>query len=160
MRKKTKIVVSSTGAALIIAIAVLSFYIHDMDWFGSGISANTPQEMFECIIEDPIPSYVANLEGGGYTWQGYAIWLRFNASDRFIDKLRQQGYEVVDWEAISHQFEIASEIENRFSSWDPGEIKDKICFQKDVSNSWTHVGTHYFVYDRENKVIYFSGTGA
>ncbi len=127
----------------------------------SGGSANTPTEMFEYLIEKPLPARVQNLEGGGDTWQGYSIYLRFTPDSGFRSRLVAAGFRETKWEQIRFRFALPNDLGAKFSTpWAPDSIKRKKCFEKDVTNPWTHAGTHYFVLDEENGIVYFYGVGA
>lgn len=127
----------------------------------SGESANTPQEMFEYVIAKPIPSSIKGLEGGGYTWQGYSIFLRFTADASFIEMLLNKKYSRKNWDQVKSRFDLPSELKRRFSSpWNPAALNNKQCFEKEyVSNDWTGGGTHYFVVDENTYTVYFYGMG-
>ena len=49
-------------------------------------STNTPDEMFSYILMsgDPIPSGIKNIQGAADTWQGYNVWIKFEADAAFI----------------------------------------------------------------------------
>lgn len=129
---------------------------------GSGpTSANTPEEMFAAVLQKPIPDSVTQLQGVGDTWQGYQLFLRFQAADADIKSLLQSGYEVVDCDAIAPQFRLPDQSYDRFDPpWQPPAISTQECWTaNEVSNSWTGSGTHYLIIDRQNKLIYFSGIG-
>lgn len=125
-------------------------------------SANTPEEMFEALIMDPMPSSIKNLEGVGDTWQGYNIFLRFEADGEFIGRLSGEGYEKVEWDAVKSRFELPKGYDKFKTPWKLDEIKNKECFRSsgNVKNKWTHSGEHFFVIDRERSLVYFYGVGS
>ena len=129
---------------------------------GSGpSSANTPQEMFQYVIQNPIPSSVTNLQGVGDTWQGYSLYLRFNASDADIDAVIGQGFKPATWQSVSRRFKLPPEYDRFRPAWKPEAISTKECYElSDVSNTWTGSGTHYLVIDRSAGTVYFYGVGA
>jgi hypothetical protein len=145
-------------------LSVLAFLSGCGDRFEIGESANTPTEMFEYIIEKPVPPTVRNLEGGGCTWQGYSIYLRFTADAGFSKRLIADGFKETDWKSIGFHFKLPEtnfKFKEKFSTpWNPRSIKHKRCFEKEVTNSWTHSGTHYFVVDEDRGAVYFYGVGA
>jgi len=129
---------------------------------GSGpTSANTPEEMFAAVLQKPIPASVPQLQGVGDTWQGYQLFLRFQAADADIQSLLQSGYESVDCDAISSDFRLPDPSYERFDPpWQPQTISTQECWTANpVSNSWTSSGTHYLIIDRQNKLIHFAGIG-
>lgn len=125
-------------------------------------SANTPEEMFAAVLQKPIPESITQLQGVGDTWQGYRLFLRFQAAEADIQSLLQSGYKSVDCDAISSDFRLPDPSYNRFDPpWQPPASSTNECWTTNsVSNSWTGFGTHYLLIDRENKLIYFSGTGS
>ncbi len=123
-------------------------------------SGNTPQEMFEYTIQKPIPASVTNLQGVGDTWQGYNLYIRFQASDADIDALIALGFEPDTWQSISNRFDIPNGYDSFKPGWSPASIAIKECYSfDDVSNSWTGSGSHYLVIDRSTGTVYFYGIG-
>lgn len=123
-------------------------------------SGNTPREMFEHLIQEPLPPGVRNLEGVGDTWQGYSIYLRFQASQEFIDSLIAADYRPATWTKIASKFKLPKGYDEFEPGWKPDAIDKKECYQADVSNDWTGNGTHYLLIDRETGTVYFYGVGA
>ena len=124
-------------------------------------SANTPQQMFQHVVLDPIPASVVNLQGAGDTWQGYRLYLRFNASMADIDAIIAQGFKPATWQSISYEFTLPADYDRFNPTWNPGTISAKECYEmQNVNNGWTHQGTHYLVIDRGSGTVYFFGIGA
>ena len=124
-------------------------------------SGNTPQEMFRYTIHDPIPSSIRNLEGVGDTWQGYSIYLRFQASRADIGLLIAFGYKPVKCSAIADLFALPKGYNHFKPSWQPNVLSDKQCYQvNNVKNSWTHSGSHYLAIEQKSGTVYFRGIGA
>jgi hypothetical protein len=124
-------------------------------------SANTPQEMFQYTIQNPVPSSVTNLQGVGDTWQGYSLYLRFNASKADIDAIIAQGFKPAAWTSISYRFDLPAGYDRFTPDWNPASISTNECYELDsVKNGWTHSGTHYLVVDRSAGTVYFYGIGA
>ncbi len=120
-------------------------------------SLNTPQEMFQHVIRNPIPPSVKNLQGIGDTWQGYSLYLRFTASDADIDSLVAGGYRPVAWEKIAFRFALPTGYDRFKPSWDPDAIATKECYEADgMLNSWGN-GFHYLAIDRRTGTVYFYG---
>jgi hypothetical protein len=128
------------------------------DWRTTG---KTSQELFEGLIEKPIPSDIKNLQGSGFIWQGYSVWLRFVANEKFPEKLLKEGYTENPWKDNQTHFnELPKELSKRFTPpWAPEKIEKKRCFMKHLKNGWTHDGTHYFIFDQETHEVYFFGGG-
>lgn len=125
-------------------------------------NCNSPEEVFRYIIAKPIPAGVSNIQGCGDSWQGYQFFLRFNATNEFIDQLLAQGYQNVEWEQIKHRFDLPSKTYDVFDpKWNPDSVQDKECFKKTgVTNKWTGLGEHCLLIDRENGIVYFFGLGS
>ena len=150
------------------AILVIPIYCYHFgaSWFFSEgdfdfinpISPNTPQEMFQHTIQNPIPASVTNLQGIGGTWQGYSLYLRFNASKADIDTVIAQGFKPATWASISYRFNLPASYDRFTPDWDPASIGTKECYElSDVKNGWTHSGTHYLVIDHSTGTVYFYG---
>lgn len=124
-------------------------------------SGNTPEEMFEAVLQKPIPASVTQLQGVGDTWQGYQLFLRFRAAETEIESLIQTGYEAVDCAAISLKFRLPDQTYHRFDPpWRPQNVATKECYAaNEVTNSWTGSGTHHLIIDRQQKLVYFTGIG-
>ena len=117
--------------------------------------------MFQHVIQKPIPASVANLQGVGDTWQGYSLYLRFNASKADIDAVIAQGFKPATWQSISFRFNLPSGYDRFTPAWGPGSIPTKECYElSNLKNGWTHSGTHYLVIDRSTGTVYFYGIGA
>ena len=135
-------------------------------WFGdldAPTAGNTPGEMFEGLIEKPIPADVRHIEGVGDLWQSYNIWLRFHASDRFIESLIAKDYTPVPWTQVERSMRLPQHRGyHRFDPpWDPEGIADKECFEGHVRCRWAqqHHGHHFLVIDRRTGTVYFFGMG-
>ncbi|MEX1015269.1 MAG: hypothetical protein WDZ31_00885 [Phycisphaeraceae bacterium] len=123
-------------------------------------SANTPEQMFENVVLSPVPSSVTDLQGIGDTWQGYSLYLRFGAADVDIDAIIAHDYRPTQWSNIEWRFQLPPGYDQFISQWEPSRIKEPECYEADLSNNWTHAGTHYLVIDRSRGVVYFVGFGA
>lgn len=126
------------------------------------VSSNTPQEMFSYVIESPVPDSVSDLQGAGDTWQGYVLYLRFQASAADNDRIIASGYEPINWsDAPSQLTSLPEEYEDKFSPpWFPtSDDMQKVYAANGISNDWTSSGEHYLVIDRSNKTVYFYGLG-
>ncbi len=117
--------------------------------------------MFQHVVENPIPASVKNLQGVGDTWQGYRLYLRFNASKADIDAIIAQGFTPTTWTSISNQFDLPDGYDRFTPDWDPASIATKECYEyRGATNGWTHDGTHYLVIERASGIVYFQGLGA
>lgn len=131
---------------LTLALIVLIFVGCDFSPSGP-TSANTPHEMFTYIIESPVPPTVANLQGAGDTWQGYSVYLRFEALDADIDRIIASGFRTATWSDIAWRFNLPKGYDRFSPPWSPAAISTKECCEADVTNKWTHAGTPYLVVD-------------
>ncbi len=123
-------------------------------------SSNTPQEMFEHVVQRPIPPDVTDIQAVGDTWQGYNIWLRFKASKEFIDTLLGTGFEPIGCEEVEEYFSLPEGYDLFEPPWDPHPIQDNECYcNHNASNSWG-IGTHYLWVDRTSNTVYFYGIAA
>jgi len=123
-------------------------------------SGNTPEQMFEHIIQAPLPPSVTNLQGFGDTWQGYSIFLRFHASPEFIATFLASGWRPTEWQRIEERFRLPSPSYDRFTPpWTPNAITPKECYEGQFPNSWG-TGTHYLLLDRASGILYFYGIAA
>ena len=123
-------------------------------------SANTPEQMFEHIVQAPLPPSVTNLQGVGDTWQGYSIYLRFHASPEFIAAFLTSGWKPAEWRSIEGHFHLPNPSYNRFTpSWTPNDITPKECYEGQFPTSWG-TGTHYLLVDRARGILYFYGIAA
>ncbi len=125
-------------------------------------SSNTPVEIFEYVIASPVPTDVVDLQGGGYTWQGYSLWLRFRASENTIQQLLAHEYEQVECEQILPYLELNHTGIEFQTPWQPESIEDRQCYWTPdiITNPWTHAGQHYLLVDIDRQEIYFRGIGA
>lgn len=82
--------------------------------------------MFAAVLQKPIPASVTQLQGVGDTWQGYQLFLRFQAADADIKSLLQLGYEVVDCDEIAYDFRLPDQSYDRFKPpWQPKTMLPK-----------------------------------
>jgi hypothetical protein len=160
-RRLTYIVLGGvlTCTVLYGVIRLIGSFLGSVTWSGP-TSANTPEQMFEHIIQKPLPPSVTKLQGCGDIWQGYSIYLRFHASPEFISKLLASGWRPTEWKRIEDHFRLPSPEYDRFTpAWTPDAIKEKECYEGQFPNSSGN-GTHYLLLDRANGILYFYGIAA
>ncbi len=135
-----------------LALRLLSFDV---------LSSNTPVEMFEYVIASPVPTDVVDLQGGGDTWQGYNLWLRFRASETAIQQLLAHEYEQVECEQILPYLELNHTGIEFQTPWQPESIEERQCYWTPdiITNPWTSAGQHYLLVDMNMQEIYFRGIG-
>ncbi len=123
-------------------------------------STSTPVEMFTSVILDPVPEGVEGIQGVGDTWQGYSLYLRFEATDEALDSILATGYREVFWSEISEEFDLPQGYDIFDPPWSPSSVINKDCYMDEVVNGWTHQGTHYLLDDRRTGTVHFRGLGA
>ena len=117
-------------------------------------SGNTPQEMFEYLIERPVPSEVTNLQGVGDTWQGYSIWLRFNATDDYMKSLITKGFTSVPCDNVQSDFALPEHYDRFDPPWMPVFTQ---CYEGEIASTWGN-GYHILGIDDASHTVYFYGT--
>ncbi|MGK7905704.1 MAG: hypothetical protein AB4040_00540 [Synechococcus sp.] len=122
-------------------------------------SANTPREMFVHLLVDPVPTGVTQLEGVGDTWQGYRIYLRFNADKTVLASILATGFEQTSCADIKDRFDLPNGYDQFSSPWNPHTMTEAECYEADVSNDWTSSGSHSLIADPEATTVYFYGIG-
>jgi hypothetical protein len=146
-----------------LSLFVIPVLAQGCGWPDGPTAGNTPREMFEGLIESPVPEDVREIEGVGDLWQSYNIWLRFKASDAFIESLLAQGYVRVAWEQVAGHMRLPDQSGyHRFRpSWNPEAIEGKECFAGYIRCRWSgqHSGEHFLVIDRRTGTVYFFGAG-
>jgi hypothetical protein len=123
-------------------------------------SGNTPEEMFEALIQSPMPEEIGNLQGTGDTWQGHNIYLRFHAPSVFVENYTESKFKQATCEDILHRFELPSPDYDIFEPpWSPQSVGQANCYQslEWIGVSW--IGEQYFLHDEAAGLIYFHGIG-
>jgi hypothetical protein len=152
MQKKTKKTITIITIVIACAISVMAIgaYLIINAFSNMGNCAEDPKELFKYVTSSSPPEYVKNIEGGGYCWQDYSIWLKAESDERFIEELKLLGYRETKWKNIQHHMINPEDFNNKFSSpWEPEKIKNKICLEFDGQNKWG-----YIVFDPEENVFY------
>ena len=125
--------------------------------FQTVLSDYTPEMLFRTVLMDPIPSGVRDIQGCGFTWLGYAVYLRFAATDAGLDAIIAQA----SWQEVSAALVLPAECESLKDTWVPETVADKDCYRIEAAkNAWTHDGISYLVADRSTSTAHFSGSGA
>lgn len=123
-------------------------------------SGNTPEQMFEALIQSPLPPNVTDLEGTGDTWQGHSIYLRFKAEPAFLEAYLRDGFEAVPCDAILPYFELPNSRYDVFNpSWKPEDVANGACYRSEgfVGEKW--MGEQFILWDLETNTVYFYGVG-
>jgi hypothetical protein len=125
-------------------------------------STNPPETIFKHTIGEELLGHAEEIQGGGYCWQGYVVHIRFKTNIQVEQVLRDSGYTEVEWSIFESYFKLPEEFLSRFTPpWNPNSLVNKKCYSKsNVTNSWTHGGTHYYLFDQDSGIVYFYGIGA
>ena len=142
---------------LLIAAFIVSCGDIDID-----TTTTPPETFFKHTIGEELLGHVEEIQGGGHSWQGYVFHIRFKTNIPVEQVLQDAGYEEVEWSILESHFELQEEFYSRFDPpWDPESIINKKCYSKsDVTNTWTHGGTHYYLIDQDSGIVHFYGIGA
>lgn len=160
MSQKTKVGLLIGAGLCLLGCACLGIFA--VRWLPLSVtSGNTPAEMFEYLLLRPLPADVTDLQGGGYTWQGYSIWLRFRADEATLRRLITEEYESVDCAQILPQLTIDASAVTFQPAWQPEQVANAQCYwtPQMLSNAWTYGGRHYLLIDWETLEVYFYGIG-
>ncbi len=116
--------------------------------------------MFQYLVADPLSITASDIQGGGHTWQGYSIYLRFRPSKPLPEILLKKGYTQTTFKDVAYRFELEPRFNGKFSpAWRPSDIKNPRCFVGSAKNKWTTSGEDYFIVDEGSGVVYFYGNG-
>ena len=118
------------------------------------------EEAYRALIADPIPAAVSDLQGGGTTWQGYNILLRFRAPSLERAGFTQPPYLQADC-AWFHSDLIAPSLDQWpfIPKWKIPEAGNPVCLQwNELSNDWTTLGNHSALY--VEGWVFFMGGGS
>jgi len=136
---------------------------------------NTPQEMFEALIEKPVPTSIRNLEGFGEVVQGHNVYLKFEALNNFVEKKLIPLHEykkIACTDKIFNFLFLPFDVDRSLNTWNIDEVKNHhgiVCYSaQGYKNKWTKEGTSIFVVDPKvnspstteaYQTIYFHETG-
>lgn len=124
-------------------------------------SGNTPEQMFEALIQSPLPAEVSSLEGTGDTWQGHSIYLRFQVEPTFLEAYLKDDFETVPCDTILLHFELPNPSYDIFNpSWKPEDVVNGICYRSKgfVGEAW--LGEQFILWDTVTNTVYFYGVGS
>ncbi len=123
-----------------------------------GENANTSEELYINLIEAAITTDVEDIQGGGLSWQGYRIWLRFKASQDTIDRIISQGYEKESFPSGNNLICDPGEFHEKFTpDWEIEPCNEGYVLSG-FENSWSHFAIHTLIIS--NGYVYFFGSGA
>lgn len=146
------------GVLALLIGACAGYFRYSMNQRMRGTSV-PPEQMFQVLIATPVPEAVGELQGAGTTWQGYAIYLRFRAPSLDAAGFRSPPYETVACTEIASRFAFPEHMDSPFSPpWSPSLSPNATCLQRyELSNEWTHLGSHFAVYS--DGWLHFTGSG-
>lgn len=152
----------SLAKSLLPMIFALAIYLVSCGFHPSPrpTSGNTPEQMFEALIQSPLPTEVTNLEGTGDTWQGHSIYLRFQVEPAFLEAYMGDNFESVPCDAIFSYFELPNPTYDVFSpSWKPEDVTGGICYRSKGFLGETWLGEQFILWDSVTNSVYFYGVG-
>jgi hypothetical protein len=81
------------------------------------------------------------------------VWLRFKASDDFMNQLVNSGYMRVNWSRVRSGLRLPESTGYRRAfhpAWNPEGVEVKECYEGWVRCAWSskHTGHHLLVIDR------------
>ena len=120
----------------------------------------SPAEAFQALIADPVPAAVRDLQGGGLTWQGYSISLRFRAPSLESAGFSQPPYRQVDCAQLKSRMKTNAFDPSPFvPEWKIPETGTPTCLEwRELSNAWTTLGDHRVLY--VDGWVFFVGGGS
>ncbi len=123
-------------------------------------TSTSPEEAYRALIANPIPAAVTDLQGGGTTWQGYSILLRFRAPSLESAGVTQPPYVQADCAWFRSDLKVNSLGPWPFApEWKIPEGGNPVCLQwNELSNDWTTLGNHDVLYV-EGWVFFMGGGG-
>ncbi len=120
----------------------------------------SPVNAYRALIADPIPAGVTDLQGGGLTWQGYTIRLRFRAPSLERAGFAQPPYQSADCSRLESELRSDPFDPSPFDpEWKIPDGGDPICLEwHELSNDWTTLGNHLVMY--VGGWVFFDGGGS
>jgi hypothetical protein len=119
-------------------------------------TGNTAAEIFEHLIQSPVPAAVSDLQATGDTWQGYSLWMRFTATNDYIAELTTKGFTNVPCPTVQGSFTLPKNYDRFNPRWKP--VFDT-CYEGDIPNTWGN-GHHTIGIDTQTNTVYFYGIAA
>jgi hypothetical protein len=122
-------------------------------------TSTSPEEAYRALIANPIPATVTHLQGGGTTWQGYSISLRFRAPSLESAGFTQPPYRQVDCARLDPNVITNTFAPSPFTpEWNIPETGSPRCLKwSELSNDWTTLGNHSVLY--VEGWVFFVGRG-
>jgi len=146
------------GLALIVSLGIgLVWRSFEARRHGTEIA---PNQIFEALFQRPVPDAVRNLQASGTTWQGYSIYLRFQAPSFTVAGITSPPYENVECADIQSYLGLPAEIDSQFSpGWSVPSTESGSCLgAHELSNGWTKSGSHYLM--KSGEWVHFVGFGS
>ena len=146
-----------------VIVAVFAGFVAYVRWsFEQRRTGTTvaPAEMYATLITTPVPPGVAALEGTGATWQGYSIYLRFQVASLEAAGVTTPPYETIDCNKIESFLQLPGHLRPVFSpDWSIPTGPGRSCLiVYEISNEWTHLGTHRLMFS--DGQVWFVGSGS
>jgi hypothetical protein len=137
-------------AAVILSVLFFGTVVVSMVVFFRGMAtrrnptSTSPHEAYRALIASPIPTVVTDLQGGGTTWQGYSISLRFRAPSLESAGFTQPPYVRADCAHVYTDL-MANPLDPSpfVPQWQIPEAGNPVCLKwSELSNDWTTLGNH------------------
>jgi hypothetical protein len=115
---------------------------------GRDPTGTSPHEAYRALIANPIPAAVTDLQGGGTTWQGYSIALRFRARSLESAGFTQPPYAQAECAHVYSDL-MANPLDPSpfIPKWKVPEAGKPMCLVwSELSNDWTRLGNHSVLY--------------
>ena len=125
---------------------------------------------------------ITELRGGALTYQGYNAYLKFTASQKFLDYLDRSGKPRVNLDKLKERlkeenrslqdflaarFSLSGSARERITTlqkeWQPEKVSDPIFFEipfDELKNEWTHGGEEMILIDQSTWTTYYKSSGA
>lgn len=124
--------------------------------------------MFDEYPSPPIPSEVTQIKGLQGSprlnsgWQG-PVFLRFDASERYIHELIEREYPYGSYAQISctqffdtrEQQSYPTEFPELFEWWSPAEVSEPVCYQLKLDNHNANAARYLLVDSTTNEVYFY-----
>lgn len=123
-------------------------------------STNTPEEMFEALIQSPVPADISHLEGTGDTWQGHSIYLRFQAEPAFLNSYLNDQFELMPCEKVLSSLKLPHSDYDVFNPpWKPEDVVGGKCYRSKGFAGETWLGEQFILWDSQTNTVYFYSVG-
>lgn len=144
---------------IVAIVAVVWVFVRGMD-SRRDPTTTSPEDAFRALVANPIPPVVSDLQGGGTTWQGYSIALRFRVPSLQAAGFTQPPYKSVDCTEIHSGIAVNYFEPSPFDpAWNIPTSGTPVCLVwHELSNAWTTLGDHSVLF--VDGWVFFVGGGS